>query len=234
MNDLEKKRDYDKEPIVIKDYNSLFLCLYMVSFLPLCIFVYIYNPFNVEKTDSFARNLLIIIPLMIFPYLSSYFRAKGKRKIVLENRSIKFLHENTLIEEIEVSKISEIKKTYSDIYHKSQYPNIIGKIGWFISIPLMFYFLGYFALIIFPGLYVYMIFLKYVFHKIKDKSYKSRLFDSVIIYDGEKFINILPVTEKDYEEVRNYFFVQGLGEVRNKKIYFEIGHLNDSIEVNKG
>ena len=227
------KRDYDKEPIIIEDYNSLFLFLLMVSFLPLCIFVYIYNPFNVEKTDSFARNLLIIIPLMIFPYMSSYFRAKGKRKIVLENRSIKFLHENILIEEIEVSKISEIKKTYSDIYHKSQYPNIIGKIGWFLAIPLLAYFFGYLVLLMFLGLYLYIVFIKYLFHKIKDKSYKFRLFDSVIIYDNEKFINILPITNKDYEDVKNYFLTQGLGNIQNKKIYFEIGHLNDSIEIKR-
>lgn len=227
------KRDYDKEPIIIEDYNSLFLFLLMASFLPLCIFVYIYNPFNVEKTDSFARNLLIIIPLMIFPYMSSYFRAKGKRKIVLENRSIKFLHENILIEEIEVSKISEIKKTYSDIYHKSQYPNIIGKIGWFLAIPLLAYFFGYLVLLMFLGLYLYIVFIKYLFHKIKDKSYKFRLFDSVIIYDNEKFINILPITNKDYEDVKNYFITQGLGNIQNKKIYFEIGHLNDSIEIKR-
>ena len=227
------KRDYDKEPIIIEDYNSLFLFLLMASFLPLCIFVYIYNPFKVEKTDSFARNLLIIIPLMIFPYMSSYFRAKGKRKIVLENRSIKFLHENILIEEIEVSKISEIKKTYSDIYHKSQYPNIIGKIGWFLAIPLLAYFFGYLVLLMFLGLYLYIVFIKYLFHKIKDKSYKFRLFDSVIIYDNEKFINILPITNKDYEDVKNYFLTQGLGNIQNKKIYFEIGHLNDSIEIKR-
>lgn len=227
------KRDYDKEPIIIEDYNSLFLFLLMASFLPLCIFVYIYNPFNVEKTDNFARNLLIIIPLMIFPYMSSYFRAKGKRKIVLENRSIKFLHENILIEEIEVSKISEIKKTYSDIYHKSQYPNIIGKIGWFLAIPLLAYFFGYLVLLMFLGLYLYIVFIKYLFHKIKDKSYKFRLFDSVIIYDNEKFINILPITNKDYEDVKNYFLTQGLGNIQNKKIYFEIGHLNDSIEIKR-
>ena len=227
------KRDYDKEPIIIEDYNSLFLFLLMASFLPLCIFVYIYNPFNLEKTDNFARNLLIIIPLMIFPYMSSYFRAKGKRKIVLENRSIKFLHENILIEEIEVSKISEIKKTYSDIYHKSQYPNIIGKIGWFLAIPLLAYFFGYLVLLMFLGLYLYIVFIKYLFHKIKDKSYKFRLFDSVIIYDNEKFINILPITNKDYEDVKNYFLTQGLGNIQNKKIYFEIGHLNDSIEIKR-
>ena len=227
------KRDYDKEPIIIEDYNSLFLFLLMASFLPLCIFVYIYNPFNVEKTDSFARNLLIIIPLMFFRYMSSYFRAKGKRIIVLENRSIKFLHENILIEEIEVSKLSELKKTYSDIYHKSQYPNIIGKIGWFLAIPLLAYFFGYLVLLMFLGLYLYIVFIKYLFHKIKDKSYKFRLFDSVIIYDNEKFINILPITNKDYEDVKNYFITQGLGNIQNKKIYFEIGHLNDSIEIKR-
>jgi len=228
-----QKRDYDKEPIIIEDYNSLFLFLFMASFIPLLIITYIYNPYNVEKNNLF-RNLLIIVPLMIYPYLNAYFRAKGKRKIVLKNRNIKFLHENILIEEIEVSRISEIKKTYSDIYHKSQYPNIIGKIGWFLAIPISAYFLNYLVLLIFPGLYLYIIFLKYVFHKIKDKNYNFRFFDSVIVYDGEKFINILPITNKDYEEVRNYFITQGLGDIQNKKIYFEIGHLNDSIEINKG
>mgnify|MGYP003590935499 CR=1 FL=1 len=226
------KRDYDKEPIIIEDYNSLFLFLLMASLIPLCI--YIYNPLNVEKTDSFARNLLIIIPLMVFPYIRAYYRARKKRRVILENRSIKFLHEKIVIEEIDISKISDIKKTYSDIYHKSQYPNIIGKIGWFLAIPLLFYFFNYYALLFFPGLYLCIIFSKYIFHKIKDRSYTFRLFDSVIVFDGEKFINILPITNKDYEEVRNYFLVQGLGDIQNKKIYFEIGHLNDSIEINKG
>ena len=228
------KRDYDKEPIIIEDYNSLFLFLLMASLILISILTYFYNPFDVEKTSSFGRNALVIIPLMSFPYIRAYIRARGKRKIVLENRSIKFLHEKIVIEEIDISKISEIKRTYSDIYHKSQYPNIIGKIGWFLFIPIMAYLIKYAVLLIYLVPYLYIIFSKYIFHKIKDKKYKFRLFDAVIIFDGKNFINILPITNKDYEEVRNYFLVQGLGDIQNKRIYFEIGHLNDSIEINKG
>lgn len=85
----------------------------------------------------------------------------------------------------------------------------------------------------FALLHILTILLKYIFHKIKDRSYTFRLFDSVIVFDGEKFINILPITNKDYEEVRNYFLVQGLGDIQNKKIYFEIvSQKNDSIEIN--
>lgn len=75
-----QKRDYDKEPIIIEDYNSLFLFLLMASLIPLCIFFYIYNPFNVEKTGSFSRGLLIIVPLMIFPYIRAYYRARKKEE----------------------------------------------------------------------------------------------------------------------------------------------------------
>lgn len=69
--------------------------------------------------------------------------------------------------------------------------------------------------------------------KISDTSNPNLLHNSVIVFDGEKFINILPITNKDYEEVRNYFLVQGLGDIQNKKIYFEIvSQKNDSIEIN--
>ena len=37
-------RDYDKEPIVIKDYNPLFLALYALSIVPFIVYIFIsYN-----------------------------------------------------------------------------------------------------------------------------------------------------------------------------------------------
>lgn len=229
-----QKRDYDKEPIIIEDYNSLFLFLLMASLILISILTYFYNPFDVEKTSSFGRNALVIIPLMSFPYIRAYIRARGKRKIVLENSSIKFLHEKIVIEEIEISKISEIKRTYSDIYHKSQKINKILSVPFiFILMPLIAYLLNIFVLMISLIIisYTLWIILKYLFHKIKDKKYKFRLFDAVIVFDGKNFINILPITNEDYREVRNYFLVQGLGDIQNKKIHFEITQKHDSIEI---
>lgn len=68
----------------------------------------------------------------------------------------------------------------------------------------------------------------------KDKNYKYRLFDAILVYSGDKFINILPITSKQYEEVRKYFLDKGLSDIENKKIYFEITHSFERINLSKG
>ncbi|MCT7910655.1 hypothetical protein N5912_02320 [Arcobacter lacus] len=60
------------------------------------------------------------------------------------------------------------------------------------------------------------------------------MFDSILVYSGDKFINILPITSKQFEEVRKYFLDNGLGDIQNKKIYFELmGHLYEKIDLDK-
>ncbi len=223
-------KNYDKEPIIIKDFNSLFLFLLQMALIPIMILVYIYNPGGTSD-DSLFRNIFIIIPAMMYPYTRAYFKSRGKRKILLTNDSIKFMHESIVIEEILISEITDIKKTYSDIYHRSQYPSELGKIGFFALIPLLAYFIDWKFLLIYPVVYGYLILAKFVFHKIKDKGYKYRFLDAIIVYSGKKFINILPVTNEEYEVVRNYFLAKNLGDIQDKKIYFEIGHLYDKIDL---
>jgi hypothetical protein len=225
MESTHQVRDYDKDPIVIEDYNPLFMASLAFSVVPIMIYVYIYNPGGTSEQSLF-RNMVIIIPLTMYPYFNAYLKSRKKRKIVLANETIKFNHGNVVIEEIKLSEIVDIKKTYSDIYHKSQYLKWFQSLGLFIVFPLIiisqkFYYL----LFIIPFVHIFLISTKYIFHKIKDNKYKYQLFDSFMIYSNESFINILPTTSKEYEVVRNYFLTKNLGDIQNKKIYFELlGH----------
>jgi len=63
-----KLRDYDKEPIVIEDYNPLFLALWTMSGIPLVIFIYIFNPGG-TSSQSLSFNVFVIIPMLMFPYI---------------------------------------------------------------------------------------------------------------------------------------------------------------------
>lgn len=218
-------KDYDKEPIIIKDFNSLFMFLIMASMIPIMLYIYIYNPGGTSD-DSLFRNIFIIIPIGMYPFINAYLKSRGKRKIFLTNDSIKFMHESIVIEEVELSEITDMKKTFSDIYHKSQNVTILALFGLYT----LFAFIvisqkAYYLLLVIPFFHICLVFVKYIFHKIKDKRYKYRFFDAVIVYSGEKFINILPVTNEEYEVVREYFLAKNLGDIQDKKIYFELmGH----------
>lgn len=232
---IEKQKiDYDKNPIEIKDYNTLFYFIVMAMLIPILIYIFWFNSGGLSK-DSLFRNIVIIIPLCMYPFLSTYLKSKGKRKVILARDSIKFIHENKIIEEIKISEITEIKKTFNNIYHKSQKLNELRSFFMYLLIFMIVISQElYNILLVIPLFHLFILFVKYFFHKMKDKEYKYRLFDSILVYSGDKFINILPITSKQFEEVRKYFLDNGLGDIQNKKIYFELmGHLYEKIDLDK-
>lgn len=225
--------DYHNEPIIIKDYNSLFIFLLNISLIPIVMYIYIYNPGGLDEGSLF-RNTIIVSFFMGF-FIRPYLKSKGKRKIVLTNNDIKFKHENKILEEIKLSEITDIKKTYIDLYHKSQVPNKLLLIfAYTISILFVISQKAYYLLLLILFLHIFLVIAKYILHKMKDKNYKYRLFDAIIVYNNNKFINILPVTNTDYQKIRNYFLDKGFGDIQNKKIYFEITHSFERINLSKG
>ncbi|MCT7908449.1 hypothetical protein N5915_02645 [Arcobacter lacus] len=231
---IEKQKiDYDKNPIEIKDYNTLFVFLISMSTIPLMIYIFIYNPGGVSE-DSLYRNIFIITPFLMMPYIRAYLKSRNKRKIILMNDSIKFMHENKTIEEIKIFEITDIKRTYSDLYHKTQ---VIGELSYiafiFVFIILLIADMLYILLFLYPCIHIFLVFLKYLYHKKMDRNYKYKLFDAILVYSKDRFINILPSTNKEYEEVRNYFLDKDLGNIKNKKIFMEIGHLYEKIDLDK-
>lgn len=168
-------------------------------------------------------------------YIRPYLKSRGKRKIVLTNSDIKFMHEDIILEEIKISEITDIKKTFHDIYHKSQNLKYYEILGLYVIFPLIVIVTNsYYLLFIIPFFHIFLVISKYIFHKIKYKNYKYRFFDAVMIYSGDKFINILPVTNKDYEKIKNYFLDKGFGDIQSKKIYFELmGHSFERITLER-
>ncbi len=227
---MEKFLNNDKEVIVIEDYNSLFYFVIIIFFIPILILTYIYNPGGVSDNSLF-RNIIIIIPLGMYPYINTYFKAKGKRKVVLTDKSIKFMHENKIIEEILLTEITEIKKTFNNIYHQSQTLKWFQLIGLYIVFPLIVISQElYNLLLVIPFFHTFVLIVKYILHKLKDNNYTYNFFDAIIVYSGERFINILPITSKEFEQVRNYFIDKDLGDIQNKKIYFELmGHSYENL-----
>ena len=63
---IEKQKiDYDKNPIEIKDYNTLFYFIVMAMLIPILIYIFWFNSGRLS-IDSLFRNIVIIIPLCIY------------------------------------------------------------------------------------------------------------------------------------------------------------------------
>jgi hypothetical protein len=206
-----KMRDYDKEPIVIEDYNYIFLFLDAVYTIPILLLIYIYNPGNVSE-ESLFRHVFIIIPIMMIPAMVGYKKAKGKRFIRFEDNQISYQNEEKEIEKIHINELTELKKSYTDFYHKSQELSLLGKLIAFIGFP--------FAIL----LHVELLINKLMFHILKD-GYKSyRFYDAIVIFTGNRFINILPTTIKEYNDVKKYFIEQLNVNIEHAPVYFKYAY----------
>lgn len=108
MEPNAQPRDYDKDPIVIEDYNPM---LHMpVIFLAGAISLYLELFYH--KKDSFA-----FWALTFFPALSFYFYLrKAKRMIVIKEDTLLYHENEQILESIRIDKIKNIERTFNDYY----------------------------------------------------------------------------------------------------------------------
>jgi uncharacterized membrane protein YjjP (DUF1212 family) len=118
LKDYNKKRDYDKNPIVVKDYNYVFLlCCYLV-YSPCIIYILFFA--HINGGPVFVGGTIGLYIVAIIANIKIFSKAFNKRKIVLSNNSIKFFHEDKILESINLDEITSINRTFSILYHKSQ------------------------------------------------------------------------------------------------------------------
>lgn len=207
-------RDYDKEPIVVEDYNYIFSGMYLTVGAFVILYFYFINPFGAYNEISRDYFLIHAVFIVIIPGLVYYFQIKkAKRKIILTNENIVFKEEDTVIEKIEVKNIKSVQRTFNDYYMKNQ------KAG---ELEALFIF----AFLIF-NLPIQLM-NKFLFHLFKDgiKSYK--LFDSIMIFDNEKnFINILPTTNQEWNEIEIYIMKKLSVDLRNSELFFKFNYGNE-------
>ncbi len=221
-NQQTNQRDYGKDPIVIEDYNPLIRLLdYIVS---LTLFIAIIFFFSSDITSSKIIKAITIISVVSIPFFRIYFYAKDKRKIILNSNRISFVHDNFIVESIDVNSTFFIKQTFSIIYHVYQKPSKLQQNFRY----LIFVFSIYNDLC--------LLIIKLLFHIYKD-GYKSyRIYDAIIVFDQNRLINILPTTQKEYIEVKKYFNQVMNINIEHLDPYYELNNMNfnDIPKLSKG
>jgi len=213
MKTVNQLRNYDKEPIIIEDYNP------QIAFLS---FIYVIAPIILIFAYFDGHHARYAFSLFFFGALAYrvYKRTKNIRKIVLTNTDICYFHDNQLIEKIPIEKITNIQKSFQDYYSSKQELSDLGQF-----IVLMF-----FPLVIIVN--TVLVITKFIF-QVQKKGLKGyRFFDSIIIKSNETVINIMPITCKKFEEVEKYIDRLNGYRCKNLGIFYKFSYGYENINQN--
>ena len=205
-----KTRDYDKEPLVIKDYMPIVNIIAIVALL--CFAMFINLASNIPY-DRKVANILLTAPL-VARALKGFSQHYG-RKFIFLNSSIKCIKSGEQL----VMKFDEIlyfKKTFAFFYesetHKyTETERIAGKTC--LAIYVLAYIYGAIfddSMIVFimlfcrMGAVVFIFTPQMIFHLFKGGLFSCRFVDALII-DAlyNKFFIFIP-TNKEYNELKKY------------------------------
>ncbi|MCZ6110801.1 hypothetical protein [Campylobacter ureolyticus] len=216
------KRDYNKEPIIIKDNN---LNLFFISSIT-CIFLVLLTWGYFEQSQSFLHTSIIAM-ISGIAYFREYFESANTRFICFNNSSIIYLNPRR---EIELKNIKKVRRTFSIKYDR--YGGIL-----YNKIAVIFIFLSLFIIffhsLLFKGLkemffiffgFCFCIFMPKFLLYLKNGGliFKYKLFDAVVISDENTFINILPNDEMERNLLKRYFLDTKKINIENSKITFFI------------
>ena len=205
-------RDYDKRPIVIKDYNSIFSCLFSLPFVLGC-FIALF---------VFENKIVIsaLIGQMFFIHIRPYIFYGRKRSIRLFNKRIDFFQNNHLVESINFDENFEIYKTFDDYYHKTQKLDKFANFFRFISVPVS-YLLYYLPILI----------IKFLFYLFKTKGTFYKFYDCIIIFQDDKVLNILATSRYERALVKKYFLDKFQIDIDKLKFYKKLFHGFENIKL---
>jgi hypothetical protein len=202
----QSHRDYDKEPIVIKDYNMFFDDIHLIIYIILGATAV---ALSWEKVDYYNLIMygVVLGSIYVYPSIYQHFKQVGKTFIHLRDSEIIFELDGHIAEKIKLEEIDNLYKTNVDYHHKSQNTNNFS----ILSRLLRFLF----SVIDYPLMVLY----KVIFRLKQDGFKHFRFDDAVIVFSQDKLINILPNNNDEYELVRRYFIDKLDKDIENLKIY---------------
>ena len=207
-------RDYDKRPIVIKDYNSIFMFLVAMPWL-LSSFYFLFTHHN---KAAFSFLIAQTFYFNIRPYIFS----GRKRSVKLSNNKIEFLQADNIIESINLDEKFDIYKTFDDYYHKSQnLSDFQKKVKW-ISVVLLW--IAY---------YPFFLLSKILFYFFKTKGTFYKFYDCIIIFQGDKVLNILATSRYERALVKRYFLDKFKIDIDVLQVCKKTDHGLEKIEIGK-
>lgn len=213
------KRDYDKEPIIIKDYTFYDYMIYqcpavLVGFLIIVVFGTLTATINPQ---TFRAIPFIFVPLLIA------FKERDKNYFVAKNNHIAYYHKNKIHKIFNISEIGAIAVSFDFRYSHKQKANILLLIA--TGIWVLFAFLARpmelsWGQHITNGLCLIMmilcgIFGAKAFMHIRHKSFCFfGLHDQIVLYKDNAnvdIMNIMLAKKSEYFDLKEYF-MQTLGK----------------------
>ena len=200
------KRDYDKEPLFIKNHNPD-----VSSFRGFCFLVLVFiSLFIVDiPTDRKIFNFFAAI------ILASRLAADPNKGKIIEFKNDKIVcYKESFQKEIKISSKLKIKKTVQMFYGFYNYDlgNFKQNIPFFI---VLFCFSLIFIQIFIENLYLFiLIFIGIIslfflpsilMHLKRDKDIPDLIFDNIVVDDGENKTSILVMSLDEYLAIRKYF-----------------------------
>lgn len=196
FNINSKLRDYDINPLVIKDYSRLFPFVFNMICYIFCVILAIYFMIEKHNLGMYIGGTHVIIGCLIFGGIELFkfnkFYCNPNFKFILSNNKILETKNSEII--IDLDK-SEVGLTYIAMDDKNaKYNKESFIIGWFLVFPANILFIQ-------PVLIIS----KILFHLINSGEFM--LFDSFIVVDDNgKFINIMANNKKEFAELKQYFW----------------------------
>ena len=206
-NSRTEARNYDKEPIIIKDYIYGEYGVYSIFiFIPILFIVTI----AVNKTASGILPNFFLVAGMIGVCIYRNNKANiDKKRFELRQERIVYISKDE-IKEIKISDIEKIRKS-NDIRYEFDQRN-----GWFDKafiitwLTLGILIEGASVIISFVAAFIFaFLSVKFLMHLHKGGVASLMLFDQIIIYEkpknGGKMLNILVMSNHEMIEIKRYF-----------------------------
>lgn len=123
------KRDYDKEPIVLNNYEMIFamLCDILSLIFALIIVIFFYAIFKGEISEILFTVNFIVIVAFVFICIEFIEYQKNKPKILLKNTSIEFYEKSKRVHTVKTQNIGKIicKLSFNYSSENKNYRNLI-------------------------------------------------------------------------------------------------------------
>ncbi|MCX6062056.1 MAG: hypothetical protein NT103_07405 [Campylobacterales bacterium] len=210
MESNAQLRDYDKDPIVIEDYNYIFYPLFIgwAALLVLYWFISDMSIINeITQRYRFFHFIIVIFIPMIFLIIQM---KKQKRIIRCNNTEISYFENEKVIERISLDSIETVQRTFNDYYIKNQQSE-----GLFYVVVIL----------LSPIYLIILVINKFLFHAITDFFRSYKLFDAIMIFDNKgNFINILPTKYREYKELEIYFTEKSISDINNATTFIKFDY----------
>nr|WP_315014181.1 hypothetical protein [uncultured Campylobacter sp.] len=208
-------RDYDKEPIIIKDYKqnlSLFLALLTLALVAIIILISLF--FSLMSLDRILFSSIITI-IVLKPTLKEALSAPKNGHFIFKNGAVKQQITDKTIKEIKLVQIADLRKTFDitdDLYQIEANKNIVFIGLVFVLLALknycdvmgvnIFEICAFFIFLFFIGLTP-----QTIFHFRLGGLKSCAVYNMLAIFSKKDgvIINILIPTNNDYKELKEYF-----------------------------